>query len=174
MIKHLKIPLGKYTPSGVPEPQALAKTMTSGGSRVPWTKHPLDDASLGQSIPWTMRPLDMASLINLSSPRTALGYSLPYPAKGQSFLMFRVLLLRETWYQGRITLGTPRPRDRSYKGRLVQGTPLPTHGTHHPRSFIRGHTGRGQNNIPPFSSTAGSFQIWKGDLSLGFFFLISP
>jgi hypothetical protein len=76
-------------------------------------------------------------------------------------------LLRDASSQGGLVNGTARPRDGSSKGWFVQGT-------HHPRRFIRGHTGRGRNNIPPFSSTAGSFQIWNDDLSLGFFFLISP
>jgi hypothetical protein len=101
-------------------------------------------------------------------------------ASSQGGLVNEMARPRDGSSKGRLVQGTARPRDGSSKGRLFQGMARPmdgsskgwfVQGTRHPRRFIRG---RGQNNIPPFSSTAGSFQIWKGDLSLGFFFLISP
>jgi hypothetical protein len=106
MIKHLKIPLGKFTPSGVPEPQALAKTMTSGGSRVPWTKHPLDDTSLGHGVP------DQFVL-----PQDRIGILLTLPSKRTVFPNVSGPIA-----QGNLVSGTHHPRDASSEGRLVQGT----------------------------------------------------
>ena len=66
--------------------------------------------------------------------------------------MFKDPSVRDISSKGRIILGTPCPLDVSSKGRLVQGT-------HHPRLFVRGHTGGGRNNIAPTSHVREYIEI---------------
>ncbi len=109
------------------------------------TLRPLD----GQSVPLMMWPMEVKvsqcsrthpSEMHHQRDATSKGHVVQRDTSSEGHVVQGTRRTSDTLSKGHVVQGTRRPRDTSSKGHVVQGM-------EHLRLFVRGHIGRGRDNI---------------------------